>query len=192
MQYTEEAKGVLSLMLYDARSISSAVKYLKGLNGWTGAEIRQVNGSGDYYSVKMRQYRSASILDFPKARRVYESFDRKIETHIKPLINRVWHLNLTEHEGTQIIRYRRGGRYVAHADAGLDLAVRYFTVICYLNDDFEGGRTHFPSLNYTTLPQSGKAIIFPSEYLHSAEPVVRGEKYVLVTWILGPAPVSWI
>lgn len=192
MQYTEEAKGVLALTLYDVRSTCSTVKYLRRLNGWTAAEIRQMSRRGDYYSVKSRQYRSASILEWPKARRVYQSFERKIEAQIKPLINRVWRLNLTEHEGTQIIRYRRGGRYVTHADAGLDLNVRYFTVICYLNDDFEGGQTHFPSLNYTTLPQRGKAIIFPSEYMHSAEPVTRGEKYVLVTWILGPVPVSWI
>jgi predicted 2-oxoglutarate/Fe(II)-dependent dioxygenase YbiX len=192
MQYTEEAKGVLALTLYDTRSTSSAVKCLKRSNGWTAAEIRKTNGRGDYYSVTKREYRSASILELPKARSVYQSFERKIETRIKPLINRVWRLNLTEHDGTQIVRYRRGGHYVAHADAGLDLAVRYFTVICYLNDDYAGGQTHFPSLNHTTVPQRGKAIIFPSEYMHSAEPVTRGEKYILVTWILGPVPVSWI
>lgn len=192
MRYTEEAKGVLALTLYDARSSLSTINYLKKLNGWTAAEVRKMNRRGHYYSATEREYRSASILESPRAKKIYQVFDQKMDHLIKPLIKRVWRLSLPYHEGTQIIRYKRGGRYVAHADAGLDLEVRYFTVICYLNDDYEGGQTRFPSLNYATIPERGKAIVFPADYIHSAEPVISGEKYVLVAWTLGPVPVRWI
>jgi predicted 2-oxoglutarate/Fe(II)-dependent dioxygenase YbiX len=61
-----------------------------------------------------------------------------------------------------------------------------------LNDDFTGGRTLFPTLNYATTPAAGQAIIFPSNYLHGSEPVSRGKKFVLVSWIDGPVPIKWI
>jgi predicted 2-oxoglutarate/Fe(II)-dependent dioxygenase YbiX len=100
-------------------------------------------------------------------------------------------VKLVETCGTQIIRYRKGGRYVAHTDAGVDYAERYFSVVCYLNDDFTGGLTSFPSLEYSTRPQTGKAIIFPSRYFHCAEPVSSGEKFIFLTWVCGPIPITW-
>ena len=93
--------------------------------------------------------------------------------------------NLTTHEGTQLVRYAPGGHYIPHSDVGRLTMNRYYTVLCYLNDDFEGGNTQFPALDYAVRPQSGKAILFPSRYLHGGEPVTRGEKYILVSWITG-------
>jgi predicted 2-oxoglutarate/Fe(II)-dependent dioxygenase YbiX len=100
---------------------------------------------------------------------------------------------LSECQGTQLVRYKPGGHYVPHTDAGADeFANRYFTVLCYLNQDFEGGKTSFPSLNYAATPRAGKALIFPATYLHCAEPVVRGEKLILLSWVCGPVPIRWV
>ena len=137
--------------------------------------------------------RSASILNSSRAEEVYERFDRRINSLIKPLIKQVWQIDLEEHSGTQMIRYGKGGHYVPHSDGGRDdLAERYFTVVCYLNDDFEGGHTSFPSLGAIIRPKTGQAVIFPSRYLHCAEPVTRGEKLVLISWVCGPVPIDWI
>ncbi|MGA8311890.1 MAG: 2OG-Fe(II) oxygenase, partial [Terriglobales bacterium] len=96
-------------------------------------------------------------------------------------------------EGTEIVRYSPGGHYVPHKDANeLELANRYFTVLCYLNDSFEEGKTSFTSLNFTAAPAAGKTLVFPSRYLHCAEPVTRGEKFVFITWLCGPPPIKWI
>jgi predicted 2-oxoglutarate/Fe(II)-dependent dioxygenase YbiX len=65
---------------------------------------------------------------------------------------------------------------------------RYYSLVCYLNDDFEGGSTRFPALDYAVKPQCGKAILFPSRYLHGGEPVISGQKYILISWITGPIP----
>jgi predicted 2-oxoglutarate/Fe(II)-dependent dioxygenase YbiX len=64
--------------------------------------------------------------------------------------------------------------------------------VCYLNDDFEGGRTLFPALDYAVTPEAGRAVLFPSTYLHGSEPVIKGRKFVLVSWIDGPVAVKWI
>lgn len=47
----------------------------------------------------------------------------------------------------------------------------------YLNDDFEGGDTHFEHL--AIRPQTGMALIFVHELRHEGSAVVRGRKYVL-------------
>jgi len=108
------------------------------------------------------------------------------------MVNRLWGTNFKEHADTQLVRYSPGGYYHTHTDNSHDLGARFFTVLCYLNDDFEGGGTRFPSLNYTVTPVCGKAVFFPSKYLHCAESVCGGEKYVLVSWVLGPTPITWI
>jgi len=90
------------------------------------------------------------------------------------------------------VRYEPGNYYAAHTDTGMNLLDRYFTVLCYLNDDFEGGQTSFPTLLYSAAPRRGKAVVFPSTYVHRADPVTRGEKYVIVSWMMGAPPSRWL
>jgi hypothetical protein len=140
----------------------------------------------------MTSVRRARILPPAFAEKIYDDFDRRMDQKVKPLIKRIWHVDLKEHAGTQIIRYSSNGHYEPHTDSGLDLNDRYFSVLCYLNDDFEGGCTSFPYLNYFAVPKRGRAIIFPSRFMHCAEPVVSGEKFVVLTWVMGPVPLDWI
>jgi Rps23 Pro-64 3,4-dihydroxylase Tpa1-like proline 4-hydroxylase len=161
-------------------------------SNWSVAETREIATDGTYYSAANPEIRSASWWCPCDDYRIFQAFDRKIDRVIKPLIRQIWGIDLADHSGTQLIRYRAGGHYVAHSDAGMDYEDRYFTVVCYLNDDFSGGNTTFPSLNCSTAPQAGRAILFPSAYFHTAEPVLSGEKYVIVTWVTGPKPIRWI
>ena len=109
-----------------------------------------------------------------------------------PLVNQHWQVNLANHSGTHILKYGPADHYVPHLDTGPGFEDRYFSVVCYLNDDFSGGLTSFPGLDYAATPETGKAIVFPSNYLHCSEPVISGEKIVMVSWINGPTPVKWI
>lgn len=192
ISYAEEANGVLALSLLDRPECNSIITYARGLNSWDHAEVREQIGDGVYETVAMPNIRSAGILaptDYPD---LFHIFDKRIDALIKPLIKQVWEVDLNEHTATQLIRYQPGGYYQGHPDAAGDLAYRFFSIVCYLNDDFEGGKTSFPSLNYRTTPECGKAIVFPAKYFHCAEPVISGEKYVLVSWVVGPAPLKWI
>ena len=193
-QYKEEANGVFSFPLFEPRTCRSIVSSLRPMNSWSVAQVRQQAGAGRYRSATKRGARAAYILDALQEQKAKFclKFDERMNAVVKPLIRQLWRIVLTEHSGVQIVRYARGGHYKPHRDSGLDIQDRYFTVLCYLNDDFEGGRTWFPHLEHHTQPQRGKAILFPARYLHCAEPVLDGEKFVMVSWVLGPTPLRWI
>ena len=192
VKFKEEVAGVLKLSLYERQECKAMLGRMRGHNGWEHATVR-VEADGDVYdSVSLPDIRSASVLYLDHFADVMNSFDEKMRTTIKPLIKDFWSVDLAEYGGTQLVRYTPGGWYETHQDAGADFEDRYFTVICYLNDNFAGGHTSFPYLAHAAVPETGKAIVFPSKYFHRAEPVTRGEKYVLVSWVLGPVPIKWI
>ena len=59
---------------------------------------------------------------------------------------------------------------------------RILSIILYLTNDFEGGRTIFTHQSFK--PSVGSAIIFPSNWCfpHRGEAVTKGKKRVAVTW----------
>jgi predicted 2-oxoglutarate/Fe(II)-dependent dioxygenase YbiX len=137
--------------------------------------------------------RAALIVDRAQTAELHADFEEKVRIAIRPLIRNLWGVDLPDCNGTQLVRYITGGYFVPHQDSDeAEFASRYFTVLCYLNNDFEGGNTIFPSLKCNMRSYPGKAMIFPSQYLHAAEPVTRGEKFIFVTWMCGPVPIKWI
>lgn len=107
----------------------------------------------------------------------------------------------TKMEDVQVVRYGRGGKYDAHYD-GDDCGPgrrecptdqRVATVLVYLNDGFEGGRTEFPMLGASVVPEKGKALFFwvadPDttelfeKTLHAGVPVSRGHKWIANQWV---------
>lgn len=88
------------------------------------------------------------------------------------------------HEDYQLLRYRAGQEYKAHADGGTDIG-RAISAVLYLNNDYEGGEIEFPNFGVKIKPEPGMLILFPSTYpyAHIAHPVTDGTKYAMVTWI---------
>jgi hypothetical protein len=189
--FVEEIKGVVSVQLYDRASCASIIKYANDNNGWAEATIGEEQGD-TYESAVRVEYRSADAYSPPYKSWIRKDFDAKAKNVIKPLVKQVWRADFKEHTDTHLVRYSPGGFYVAHADAGLDVSDRYFTVLCYLNENFKGGQTSFPLLDFEVTPLTGKAIIFPATYIHRAEPVLKGQKYILVSWLTRSDPIRWI
>ncbi len=192
IRYREESPGVISMQLYETAECEQIVAELKTLEGWAAAQVRDAKDAEDYEVLTRRDVRSSSMLLTAEAEKFYRQFDARMDAKLKPLVKQHWRIDLTHHSGTHLVRYGAADHYVPHLDTGPGLEDRYLSVVCYLNDDFSGGQTSFPGLNYVATPHSGKAIVFPSNYLHCSEPVTSGEKFVLVSWINGPRPVSWI
>ena len=190
--HKEESQGVVSLWLYEPAECEVIVKSLQQLEGWNAALIREADEGGSYNIVANPDVRSASTLNSPALERIYEEFEIKLDLLVKPLIQKLWKLDLRTHSGTHLLKYEAEDHYRPHQDSGLGFEGRYFSLVCYLNDDFAGGRTLFPTLNYAATPQAGKAILFPSTYLHGSEPIINGRKFVIVSWIEGPVPIKWI
>jgi predicted 2-oxoglutarate/Fe(II)-dependent dioxygenase YbiX len=189
--YVEEIRGVLSLQMYDTLSCETIIAYAEKSNAWSAATIGKEDG-GNHLSEVRPHYRAASSFSPAQKSPLQRNLARKVNELLCPLINEAWRTDLKRHTDTHVVRYLPGGFYVTHADTGLDLDYRYFTVLCYLNEDFQGGQTCFPTLNFSVTPQKGKGIVFPATYLHRAEPVMQGTKYILVTWLSGPDPPHWI
>lgn len=190
--HKEESHGVVSLRLYEPSECGLIVDGIKKLDGWNAALIREAEEGGNYNIVARSDVRSASTINSPAVERLYDEFESKLDLLVKPLIRQLWKLDLRTHSGTHLLKYEAADHYQPHRDTGLGFDGRYFSVVCYLNDDFTGGRTLFPTLNYAVTPEAGKAIIFPANYLHGSEPVINGRKFVLVSWIAGKEPVKWI
>jgi Rps23 Pro-64 3,4-dihydroxylase Tpa1-like proline 4-hydroxylase len=189
--YREESQGVVSLRLYEPSECKKIVDGIKQLDGWNAALIRQGQEDGNYEIVARSDIRSASTLNSPDVQRLYDEFEQKLDSLVKPLIQQLWKLDLRNHSGTHLLKYEAADHYIPHRDTGLGFEGRYFSVVCYLNDDFTGGRTLFPTLNYAVTPEAGQAILFPSNYLHGSEAVISGKKFVFVSWIDGPVPMKW-
>jgi len=192
IQYKEERQGVVSLRLFEPGECRKLVEKIDHLEGWSAALIREATEDEDYNNVTRRDVRSANIMASAQVEWLYRAFEQKIDSLVKRLVQQLWKLDLSGQSGTQLLKYEPGDHYQPHRDTGVDLEERYFSIVCYLNDDFEGGRTLFPTIDHAVIPAAGVAVIFPSIYLHGSEPVINGRKLVLVSWIDGPVPIRWI
>lgn len=97
------------------------------------------------------------------------------------------------YEKPELLRYRAGGHYSPHADAENWNAAtqswtraidRDFSILLYLNEEFQGGSLTFPNFGLRLKPSAGMLVAFPADhrYVHCAQPVEAGERLVLVCW----------
>jgi len=102
-----------------------------------------------------------------------------------------WKFDITRANQCDYLKYDVNGHYHAHTDTFIDPEVkecRKLTVLAFLNDDFEGGRL-FIQTGYKKIypPQkTGTILVFPSFMLHGVEPVTKGIRRSIVTWMVGP------
>jgi prolyl 4-hydroxylase len=192
MHYREESPGVISVQLYSTVECHAIVEETRNLKGWTAALVRDAKDAVNYEVLARPDVRSATTVVSAEVEHIYRQFDERVETQLRPVVKQYWRLELACHSGTHLLRYGPADHYVPHQDTGPGFEDRYFSIVCYLNEEFEGGQTSFPGLDFSVTPVAGKAIVFPSNYLHCSEVVTRGEKFVLVSWINGPAPINWI
>lgn len=107
-------------------------------------------------------------------------------------------------EDTNVLHYGPGQEYKRHydfitpgeehgfADELRVLGQRVVTLLVYLNDDYDGGETEFPRLNWRYKGKAGDALIFwnlsatgerEPFSLHGGLPVTSGEKWLLSQWV---------
>lgn len=127
---------------------------------------------------------------------------------VGPMIKRIcdqFQLPVDNAESLQIVKYKPGAYYREHHDSCCDnndsckkfsenSGQRIRTILVYLNDEFEGGETHFPNLDKKLkAPRNGAIVFYPMstdtphachpKALHAGLPVTSGEKYVCNIWI---------
>jgi prolyl 4-hydroxylase len=106
-------------------------------------------------------------------------------------------------ENPYLLRYEAGQEYKAHCDGVVPNTKesirslhtdgqRFFTGLLYLNEDFEGGNTTFPTLGLSIRPVTGRLLIWSNAMLgsssvdprsvHVGQPVTSGVKFALTFW----------
>lgn len=118
-------------------------------------------------------------------------------------------LPLTHQEPTNVLHYQVGQEYRPHHDFisesekhAPELQVagqRIVTFLIYLNDDFDGGETEFPELDWRFRGRSGDGLAFwnltpegkpDHRTLHAGLPPTRGEKWLYSKWVhVNPYPL---
>lgn len=106
------------------------------------------------------------------------------------LNHQFWKFDITHSNQTEFLMYDVNGKYESHVDTfhqhGAE--TRKLTALAILNDDFEGGKFYIINGHEKTYPPQAKGdiIVFPSFIVHGVEPVTKGMRYTVVTWMVGP------
>jgi len=104
--------------------------------------------------------------------------------------NEIWKYDITHSNQSEFLMYDVNGKYETHTDTfhNRSTEVRKLTVLVFLNDDFEGGKFYIANAHERFYPEQkkGTVLIFPSFMPHGVEPVTKGIRYSVVTWMVGP------
>jgi len=86
----------------------------------------------------------------------------------------------------RIYKYTKGQRFKTHRDGSFkrnENEYSLYSLIIYLNTNFEGGETSFRNL-FSVIPESGKALLFAHPLRHEGKEILEGVKYVLRTDVM--------
>jgi predicted 2-oxoglutarate/Fe(II)-dependent dioxygenase YbiX len=143
---------------------------------WSDSRV----GSGDL----VKHIRSSQVLDLDAIKITEEKIRPILYDCVKQYSN-YYDIVIAKDEGLGLLKYESYDKYEFHSDYGPGMN-RTVSCLIYLNPgEYEGGGTTFKHFNYTINPESPSLVLFPSNYpyLHAAEPVSKGVKYIVVTWM---------
>ena len=121
--------------------------------------------------------RTFTNSDFQNGKTVNKFISKFIFKKIKPFIPSE---SLNVIQTIMFARVHTGKFFGVHTDTGYDINSKY-TVLLYLNDDFEGGSTSFYDDNLTEKlfeikPVKGRILCFDIDLFHSGDIVTKGTK----------------
>jgi predicted 2-oxoglutarate/Fe(II)-dependent dioxygenase YbiX len=73
--------------------------------------------------------------------------------------------------------YATGQELAPHTDTNTGGPFTHYSLVIYLNDDYEGGEIHFIDSGVKIKPSAGTIVAFPATTLHESIPVSSGEKW---------------
>ncbi|RUO89456.1 2OG-Fe(II) oxygenase [Corallococcus sp. AB018] len=167
--------GIALGKLFTRQQAKHIVALAKQSPDWDAATVLNREGK-----VLKPQVRSARVLTEKVLPEAFADFRERLQLALAGADWLPWrHLTMTP---LQLVRYGVNDFYRLHRDDRPG-GKRRLSIVCYLNDDFDGGETAFPKLDIRVQPHGGMAVLFDSSLLHGAERVSRGEKFVFVAWL---------
>lgn len=99
-------------------------------------------------------------------------------------------------ERLRLQRYQPGMHFAPHPDGSFvrdDRERSYYTVLIYLNDDFEGGQTIFATDPEVCIePKAGMVLWFQHPIVHEGARVTAGTKYIIRTDLMFRDEPWWV
>jgi predicted 2-oxoglutarate/Fe(II)-dependent dioxygenase YbiX len=118
---------------------------------------------------------------------LYAEVVHLLATRVIPEIKRAFQADIDNADRILIARYDdTGGFFKRHRDnTAPHTAFREFAISLNLNTgDYEGGELLFPEYDdHRYSPPAGGAAVFSAALLHEAAPVIRGSRYVLLSFL---------
>ncbi|GCC52874.1 hypothetical protein SanaruYs_31130 [Chryseotalea sanaruensis] len=99
-------------------------------------------------------------------------------------------------ENIQCVRYGPGEQFGVHFDSDITNR-RLYTLLIYLNDNYQAGETYFPEIDLKITPKKGRCLMFRNvdesynkilHSVHSGLPTTSGVKYACNIWVRYPKP----
>ena len=158
-----------------------------------------LEGSNDYVHETVRRTTSFHPAD---------DWFRSIQSRMmqqKPFLEEHFSRRLTDCERPQFLHYREGDFFVRHQDGNTEqmdfdhLQIRRISIVVFLNaysdepeaDTFAGGQLNFYDKDHESRAEPlmislkgepGLLVAFPADMLHEVKPVVRGERFTIISW----------
>jgi len=129
--------------------------------------------------------------------------DNDISIKIKNIVYNEIGIPIQNYENIHIVKYEIGGEYKEHHDffppntdyyksTTGNSGQRTHSILFYLNDNFTGGETNFPTKKIKVTPRTGRMLVWQNmhengeldyESLHAGLPVESGTKYIAIVWV---------
>ena len=169
----------------DAMTHEAAKKLIESLEAQTQGEEAQIGLGIDV--VVDKKIRDVKRVTLPS----YRGIGATMAGMGMAANRQAWKFDVTHSNQTDYLRYDIEGHYHAHVDTFIkpgDNECRKLTVLIFLNDDFEGGKLFLQNGHEKIYPPqgAGTCLVFPSFILHGVEPVTKGIRRSIVTWLVGP------
>ncbi len=152
-------------------------------NTETGVESSKSGVRRDVIDYQNKKRRDHEVTDAQLLRLLTSTVGRRV----MPEVQRAFHYRATRFEGFKIACYdaESGGFFRAHRDnLSPSTAHRRFALTLNLNDDYTGGHLIFPEFGpHRYRPSAGDAIAFSSSFLHEVQPVTRGRRFTLLSFL---------
>lgn len=101
-----------------------------------------------------------------------------------------YHFQLSDFMTVAVLEYSPDGFFDWHMDLGTGIfAGRKLSLITFLTppEAYEGGNLRMMDSGPPLRLSQGATVIFPSYLMHKVEPVTRGTRFTMVSWVHGPS-----
>jgi len=181
---SHHSSDVLYWYFTDAFSLEAAQRVIKGAEILDKEDAKIGLGSKGVVDKKIRDVKKIQLPS-------WNGLGAQMAGMALEANRQAWKFDITHANQCDYLIYDIDGHYHAHTDTTMDpteIECRKLTVLAFLNDDFEGGRLFLQSGSEKTYPpqKPGSVLVFPSFIMHGVEPVIKGIRRSVVTWMVGP------